>query len=154
MVGLPKSSHADEGLASSYPKPSGAFLSSLFKSKSRDSDSDSLLSTSDVTPASSAPGALPGNANGSRSQQQHTKPVKGNDKAESSASSGSNWLLGRRTSEKKKEKPERFKHALFGHNSHATSASKEVKGAVKVSDDRAAVLYAYRPDITMLHATG
>lgn len=135
MVGPLKSSTngGDEGgLSSSYPgKASGAFLSSLFRSKSRDSDKDvdSTRQSGDVAPASSAPLGLPSH-NGHHSgqgQRASAKPVKGTD-------TSSNWLLGRKPSEKKKDRPERLKNALFGHGSQSSGhASKEVKGAVKVS---------------------
>lgn len=134
MVGPPKNStNGDEGgLSSSYPdKASGAFLSSLFRSKSRDSDKDveSSRQPSDPTPASSAPLVLPSHNGHHSGQGQHAsaKAVKGTD-------TSSHWLLGRKPSEKKKDRPERLKNALFGHGSQSSGhASKEVKGAVKVS---------------------
>lgn len=138
MVGPLKSSTngGDEGgLSSSYPgKASGAFLSSLFRSKSRDSDKDTESSRqlSDSTPASSAPSLLPSHNGHPSGQGQHAsaKPVKSTD-------SSSHWLLGRKPSEKKKDRPERLKNALFGHGSQSSGhASKEVKGAVKVSRNR------------------
>lgn len=129
MASRPKNGYDGEGgLSSSYPKASGAFLSSLFRSRSRDSDSneDTARSRGDATPASSAPSVIPSSSNGSHAtSSRQVKPI---DKAESGSS---NWLLHRKSSEKKKDKPERLKNALFGHAGHA---SKEVKGAVKVGD--------------------
>lgn len=128
MVGLSKSGHADGGLSASYPKSSGAFLSSLFRSRSRDSDSDVPQSGNDTDPGTSAPTVLPSYGSTVSSTQQPIKHVKVTDKAESSSS----WLLNRKPSDKKRDRPERFKNALFGHNHHSSPLSKEVKGAVKV----------------------
>lgn len=143
MVGPLKngSNGEDAGLSSSFPgKSSGAFLSSLFRSKSRDSDKDgdsTRVTGSSSTPGVSAPPVLASNGNhGTSTQHPHNttaKPVfKGTES--SSSSSSSHWLLNRKPSEKKKDRPERLKNALFGHGSgSSSSASKEVKGAVKVS---------------------
>lgn len=132
MNGLSKSGTADEGLSSSYPKSSGAFLSSLFRSKSRDGDSDAAHKENDVKPGVSAPSALPSNGSAGSGKQLPIKHVKATDKAESSSSSSSTWLLNRKSSDKKKDRPERLKNALFGHSHQASPLSREVKGAVKV----------------------
>jgi hypothetical protein len=122
------SDSSDGMLSSSYPaKTSGAFLSSLFKTRSRDSDRD--VDSVNSSSGAGTPPVLLETLHVIGTSSAVSQQVKGNDKVESATSS---WLH-RKPLGKKKEKTERFKTGLFGTTAHAAGQpSKEVKGAVKV----------------------
>lgn len=109
-------------------------LSNLFRAKSRDSDNGN---TSGGLTGSSTPPRVSGDTLEVQTAGQVSSSFKGDEGKRDIASK---WLLHRRASEKKKDKPERAKTSLFGHASSDHTRG-EVKGAVKVSGSPSRVVH-------------